>query len=300
MHPSVAVLILNWRGYADTARCLRSVLASDHPAVLPVVLDNASADGSFERLAAEFPGVAFVQTGANLGYGGGNNVGLRWALRAGADYAMVLNNDTQVPPECIGALVEAMEADPRIGQAGPKVMDATRGCIGCVGGAVHWPTAEPRQIGCLEQDRGQYREVADVEYVPGTAVMVRRAALEQVGPMDERYFLYFEDVAWSQAFRRAGWRTVAVPGAHLLHFESSTVGPESPMKLYYHVRNNLSFIGQWVAPGERRAVRRRFHVKLAGLAVRATLRRSLRQLRAIHAGYRDFHAGRMDRSERRF
>jgi GT2 family glycosyltransferase len=296
----VGVVILNWNGFDLTRRCVETVLASDHPGTIPVVVDNDSADGSFQRLREAFPDVAVLQSGANLGYAGGNNVGIRRALADGAEFVFVINNDTEVPPDCVGILVEEMRRDPRIGLAGPRVIDAIQDCIGAVGGTIHWPTAEPRQIGCMEADRGQYRDVADVEFVPGTAVMARREALEQVGEMPERYFMYFEDVAWSLAFRRAGWRTVAVPRAHLLHFESSSAGRHSPLKTYFQVRNNLAFVDEWVPAGERRAVGLRFRLKLAKLAAKAVLARSAPQLRAIIAGYRDHAAGRMDNPGRRF
>lgn len=288
----VAVIVLNWNGFDDTARCVRSVLRSGYPGVVPVVVDNASPDGSGERLAAAFPGVEVLRAERNLGYAGGNNLGLRRALELGAEYLFVVNNDTEVPPDCIGALVEAMESDPRIGQAGPKVHDATTGRIGCVGGEIRWADAEPRQIGCGEPDAGQYTAVAEVGYVPGTAVMVGRAALEQAGPMPEQYFLYFEDTAWSLRFRAAGWKTVVVPGASITHWESSSTGKDSPMKLYYYVRNNLYFIRDYVPPDGRAGVYARFGYKLLKMAARRALRREAGHLRALRLGFHDFRRGR--------
>jgi GT2 family glycosyltransferase len=300
MTSRVGVVVLNWNAYEDTRRCLRTVLASEYPDVVTVVVDNASTDGSWERLRAELPGLEMIRAERNLGYAGGNNLGIRRALERGAEFVYVINNDTEVPPDSIGRLVEAMAADSRIGQVGPLVHDATCNRIGAVGGRVHWPSAEPRQIGHGEEDHGQYGEVADVEFVPGTAVLVRAAALEEVGLIPEHYFIYFEDVDWSLRFRAAGWRTVAEPAARILHYESSTMGRASPIKLYYQVRNNLRFLGDWVPEAGRRATAARYHLKLAKVAARSALRGSFAHLRAIAAGYADFRAGRLGKTEQTF
>lgn len=291
MSAPVAVIILNWQGFDDTVRCVRSVLRAEHAPVIPVIVDNASPDGSYERLAAAFPELEVIRSEANLGYAGGNNLGLRRAAELGAEYFFVVNNDTEVDPRCIGTLVELMESDPRIGQAGPLVHDRTTGRIGCLGGEIRWANAEPRQIGYGEHDRGQYTAAAEVDYVPGTAVLVRRAALEEVGPMPEQYFLYFEDTAWSLRFQAAGWKTVVTPAASIDHWESSSTGPDSPMKLYYYVRNNLQFIQDSVAPAQRRGVYARFAYKLLKMGVRRALRRQRHHLRAMGLGLRDFRQG---------
>jgi len=300
MDKRVGVVILNWNGYRDTERCLRTVLESEYAGTVPVVVDNASADGSYERLRDEFPDVRMIRSPVNLGYGGGNNLGIRWALEQGMEYVYVINNDTEVPADSIGTLVAVMESDGRIGQVGPKVDDATCDRIGAVGGEIHWPTAEPRQIGHGEEDCGQYSTLLDVEFVPGTAVLVRRAALEEVGLIPDHYFMYFEDVDWSLRFRRAGWRTVVTPEASILHYESSTVGQHAPMKTYYQVRNNLYFVDEWVGREKQRAVSARLHFKLAKWIVKTAARGSTPHLRAIATGYRDYRAKRVGQTERRF
>lgn len=290
MGERVGAVVLNWRHSQDTVRCVESLLEGDYPDLFPVIVDNDSGDGSEERLRAAFPGVPFVQTGANLGYAGGNNRGIERALADGAEYVLVLNNDTRVERDCVARLVDTLKADGTIAQVGPKVMDAERGTIGAVGGEIRWAVAEPRQIGHPEVDRGQYSRIADVDYVPGTAVLVRGAAIKQVGLLPEEYFLYFEDVVWSLRFRRHGWRTVADPGAVVHHWESTSTGPDSPLKRYYMVRNNLYFADEWSPPSTATAVRRRLHWKLARWALRTALDGRARQVRAMYRGYIDYRA----------
>jgi GT2 family glycosyltransferase len=297
-HAPVAVVVLNWNGYDDTARCLRTLRTTAYPNAFTVLVDNASTDGSWERLSAEFPDVLKLRAPDNLGYAGGNNLGIRRGLELGAEYVYVINNDTEVPADSIGILVAVMEADPSIGQVTPKVHDATTGRLGCVGGEIDWRLAEPRHIGGGEEDRGQFDGIADVGYAPGTAVMVRRAALEAVGLIPEQYFIYFEDTVWSLRFQRAGWRTVAMPAASILHHESATMGQNSPRKLYYLIRNNTDFLREWVGAEGESATWRRFRWKLAKLVTRNLLAGGRAQARAIVAGYHDGRAGALGRATR--
>ncbi len=297
MTRSVGVVILNWQSYPDTARCVRTVLASSHPGTFPVVVDNASADDSWARLRAEFPEVEAIRAESNLGYAGGNNLGIRRALERGADYVYVINNDTEVPPDSVGMLVAALESDPGIGLVGPRVEDAVAPRGTSFGGEIRWRLAEARHIPG-DADAAALAGLREVDYVPGTAVMARRRAIEEAGLLPEHYFLYFEDVSWSLRVRRAGWRTVVAPAASILHYESSTVGRDSPRKMYYYVRNNLSFLDEWVPAAERAAVRARLGWKLAKLAARTLARGKAGQVRAMVHGYRDYRAGVMWKTER--
>jgi GT2 family glycosyltransferase len=294
--PPVGVVILNWKRAADTIRCVESVLESDYPAAVPIVVDNASADESVERIRAAHPAVEILRSETNRGYAGGNNLGIRRALELGAEHVLVLNNDTRLAPDCIGRLVRRLEAEPRAAQVGPKVLDVTLGSIGSVGGRIHWEAAEPRQIGHAEPDRGQHDRVAEVDFVPGTAVLVRSAAIRQVGLLPEEYFLYFEDVAWSLRFQAQGWKTLVDPGAVVEHWESSSTGRSSPLKTYYLVRNNLAFLRDWAPPGRRVASALGYRIKLAKLLAKFALQGAFPHLRALFLGYVDHRRGRMGRA----
>jgi len=121
MTPLVFIIVLNWNGKDDTLECLGSLQQLDYPNFETVVVDNGSTDGSEDVIRSAFPSVNFIQTGRNLGYAGGNNVGIKHALSHGADYVWLLNNDTTVDPNALTALVETAQADPKIAVVGSKI-----------------------------------------------------------------------------------------------------------------------------------------------------------------------------------
>lgn len=242
--PLVAVVILNWNGIEDTIRCLESVLDSSHPRLLPIVVDNGSTDGSADRLTGlEIPFVLLTNR-VNLGYAEGNNVGIRRAISAGADYVLLLNNDTRIDRSAIAALVETAEADPRIGVLGPRIYfwDSPE-LIWFDGGEVDPSTVEPRHHGLRETDSARPTGTRDVGYVSGCALMARVEMLKKVGLLDRDYFLVFEETDLCARAEDAGYRAVVVPAAKVWHRVSVSFGGEdSPTYLYYFHRNNLLFV----------------------------------------------------------
>jgi GT2 family glycosyltransferase len=288
--PLVVAAVLNWKRPADTLRCVRSLLASGYPRMVPLVVDNASADGSCEEISAALPAVELIRNPRNLGYAGGNNVAVRRALEMGATYVFVVNNDAVVTPGSVGRLVDTLEKRPEAAQVVAMVRAASTGRVESVGGAIRWITAEPRllQHGALAPG---FDGVREVDFAPGVAVLCRAAAIREVGPMEEEYFLYFEDVDWSLRFRRAGWSVLAEPAASVIHRESSSSAPDAPMKLYYYIRNNLRFIDLHAAPAQKRRVRARFAAKVARMSARRLLRLQRSHLRAIWLGWRDYRRG---------
>ena len=198
MNPLVYVVVLNWNGWRDTVRCLASLRASDYPNLHVVVIDNGSTDGSPEHLAPLL-GAAWgelVQAHRNLGFTGGANLGLRLALERGADYAFLLNNDATVAPDCITTLVEAAEPRPEVGFVGPKIVWAEEpDRFWSAGMSITWhrTTIESHRNA---PDDGRFDGCRVVQGLSGCALLVRRAVLERVGLLDERYFAYYEDLDW--------------------------------------------------------------------------------------------------------
>ncbi|MDW8214637.1 MAG: glycosyltransferase family 2 protein [Roseiflexaceae bacterium] len=215
--PRVLIIILCYNGIADTLACLESLRNVEYPSFDILVLDNASGDGTPEAVRAQFPHVTVIENGANLGFAAGNNVGLRYALRHGYDYALLLNNDTEVAPDFLTHLIELAESDPQIGAVGPTITYYERpDLIWSAGGMIDWK----RGVAVMrtnEVDRGQYREPTDVDFVTGCALLVRRAALERAGLLDERFFMYFEETEWCVRIRRAGFRILHIPQSRVLH-----------------------------------------------------------------------------------
>jgi len=243
--PSVAVIVLNWNGTDDTVECLHSLMRVDYPHWEIVVVDNGSRQSPRARIAAEFPSVTYVETAQNLGYAGGNNVGIRHALASGHDYVFVLNNDTIVEPDFLAQAVAVAEADPSIGVVGIKVLAWDQpGRVWVAYGRITYRQSLVRLVGYYGRDDGTYDEQRDVEWIPGTAMLFPRRALERVGIFDEAFFAYHEDVDWCTRAREQGFRVVFTPRArihHKGHRSSGGKGYVTPRQ-YLAGRNMVLFV----------------------------------------------------------
>lgn len=248
--PSVAIIVLNWNGLVDTRACLHSLLKIDYFAAHIVVVDNGSSDDSVVRIRAEFPAVTLIETGVNLGYAGGNNVGIRHALAQGFDYILLLNNDTEVAPDFLDVLVAYCETHPEVGAVGPKIyLYDYPDRLWSAGGVIEWRQgARTHMRGLQEVDRGQFDTAAQVDFLPGCAVLVRSEILPRVGLIDERFGMYYEETEWCVRMARAGVTLVYVPEAHLWHKVQVDRQNWSPQITYYMVRNRLLFLRLTRAP----------------------------------------------------
>jgi GT2 family glycosyltransferase len=241
--PRVLVIVLDWNGASDTLACLTSLATVDYPTFDVLVVDNGSRQSVAPAVRARFPAVRCIELPTNLGYAGGNNVGLRHALADGYDYAYVLNNDTVVEP---GALRAAIAAARRTDAAvvGGKVValdDPSR--LWMTYGRVDYRQSLVALEGWGEPDRGQYDATRDVEWVPGCALLFSSRALADVGLFDERFFAYHEDVDWCTRARKRGWRVVFEPAAVVRHRGNATLGGAvyvSPRK-YLSARSTILY-----------------------------------------------------------
>ena len=284
---TVAAVVLSWNGREDTLACLRSLLDEE---VEAIVVDNASTDGSAEAVAREFPDVELIRNSENLGYAGGMNTGIRRALERGADHVLVLNNDVELEPGAVRALVA--EAD-GAGAVCPLITFASDPEIVWYAGAPFDPrrgyNGRHRGFG---RPAGQFTDVAETDRACGAAMLIPRAALEQVGLFDEDLFAYAEDTDWSLRARKAGFPVRVVPGARVRHKVSATTGGEgSETALYYGVRNTLTVCERHAPLGRLGTWCRRAVILLAH-AAQALLARRPSRLRAVLAGWRDFSARR--------
>jgi GT2 family glycosyltransferase len=248
MVPRVTIIVLNWNGLADTLACLESLsrldCADQVGAYEVMVVDNGSTDGSPAAIRERFPGVTLIENGRNLGFTGGNNVGLRRALERGSDYALLLNNDTEVTPDFLRLLVEAAEADPRVGIAGPTIYyyDQPK-TIWSAGGGIDWRRGRTWMLGLNERDIGEFgQEPQEVDFVTGCAMLVKRAVLERVGLLDDRFFAYYEEAEWCVRAQRAGFKIIHLPRAHIWHKISPLARADVPQVHYYMTRNRLLFL----------------------------------------------------------
>lgn len=240
----LAVVVLNWNGLAHTRALLPTLLACRMPdgwSLEAMVVDNGSTDGSVEAFRAEFPAVTVVALPENRRFAGGNNEGLRRALADGADAVALLNNDTLADPGLFERLLLALDQDPAAGAAAPLIYyGAPSGRIWYAGARVSTALGLASHRGLRARDQGQYRAVEETGYLTGCCLLAWRAVWEKVGLLDERYFIYAEDVDWCLRARRGGYRLLFVPTARLWHKVSASSGAASPWKIYQRLRANLT------------------------------------------------------------
>jgi len=242
--PLVYVVVLNWNNAVDTIECLQSLENSDYQPFVPLVIDNGSTNGSVELIRDKFPTISIVELEKNLGYAAGNNVGIQHALDSGADYVMVLNNDTLVEPTMLGELVKCAEFDSKIGMIGPKMYCyEPEDTIFAIGSFINWSKGETTNRGLFQpaSDFAHFQGPEQVDFIAGCGVLVSRKFIEQVGVLDPIYYLNFEDVDWGVRGWRQGFEIWFAPQAVMRHKVSATLGKASPANTYYMTRNALLF-----------------------------------------------------------
>lgn len=286
-------VILNWNGYDDTAECLRSlrqVNSGDHEVI---VVDNGSIDGSPDLLQPEFPEVTLLRNEKNRGFADGSNVGIRCAMSRGASRVLLLNNDTVVAPNFLGLLIEEMEKDATIAAAGPAILHyEAPDLVWCAGATVDEATGESVSLFSGATTSSLAMETYECDYVSGCAILMSSRAIESVGYLDPRFFIYYEETDWCTRARRAGLRTVCVPEARVWHKIAVTSGRESPRVRYLMTRNRLLYV--WKnARAQMRPARLTFALTGAlRCAVTLAVRRRMPETRATLWGVLDFARGR--------
>jgi GT2 family glycosyltransferase len=295
VHPHVAVIILAHGGRKDTLDCLASVARANGGGLRVIVVDNGSRDGTAEAVSASFPDAHVMRQECNLGFAGGNNVGIQEALALGADYVFLLNNDTTIATDAITRCVEAAQRHPDAGALCPLIHFAEPPELIWYAGAVFDPRRahSGRMIGYRERDSGQFTGTRETDRATGAAVLIPRQALETVGLLDAGLFFLYEDVDWSLRARRAGHRIYLVPDAKVWHRVSATAGGEhSPLIAYYDTRNHITVCRRHAPLRGPSELRRELGILAVHLAGTRRTRQRLRYLQAVLRGWRDARAGR--------
>jgi len=241
----VGVIVLNWNNPDETICCLSALLESfDFHQIY--VVDNGSIDDSTTRIKDLFPNVILIETGNNLGYAGGNNVGIKSALQAGVDYFFIVNNDVIVHHESIDKLLAIIQADSSTGIVTPLIIGVDEPeIVWSLGGKINPTDGSISRLFAGEPlDRFRHQAPFDVDVAQGAAMLVTRSVIESIGLMDEEYFLYFEEADWCVKANKAGFAIKAVPEATVTHKVSASLGITSPVIEYYMTRNQLRFILQ--------------------------------------------------------
>jgi hypothetical protein len=233
--PRVTIIILNWNGISDTLECLESVSELYYPEVKVIVVDNGSTDDSPSCIRLRYPSVTLIEAGKNLGFTGGNNLGMKKALEIGTDYLWLLNNDTVLERDTLKKLVDVVQRSPEIWLASPIIFfhDAPDQ-VQFSGSYIDW---KKKRIVKLEDAESFPGNGADVS-LWGTALLIKRAAVERVGYLNDKYFAYHEDEDYCMRVARAGYRSVVVPDARIFHKNSRSTGSnDAPMQVFLRSRN---------------------------------------------------------------
>jgi GT2 family glycosyltransferase len=240
--PLVGIIVSSRKNPDDTIATVASLRRMTYDRYRVMVVDNGSGDDSVERIRAAYPNLAIVKNANNLGFAAGNNVGIERLLDAGCDYVLLLNDDAEVAEDTLERLVAVAESDPHIGFVGPTIcyFDQPR-TIWSAGGMVS-PNGQPSHLDDLTEIGAPGQPPRDVDYVTGCAILARRELLDRIGPMDGRFFLYFEETEWCARARQAGYRVVHVPDAVMWHKLTPTARVFSRNYLYLMTRNRLLFL----------------------------------------------------------
>lgn len=240
MLKKVYVIVLNWNGKEDTVECLESLRSTEYDNYQVVLVDNGSEDDSVKTVKENFPEVEIVETGKNLGFAGGNNVGINYAIEKGAEYVFLINNDTTVNSKYLEKLVEVAESNPQIGLAGSKIFyQQEPDTIWFAGGKINWLKNKGEHIGLNQKDSPEYNKTKEVDYLTGCALLIKKEVIEKIGVLAEDYFLYYEDTDYSLRAKNAGYKIIYVPESVIYHKVSRSTKPGSAKYIYYHTRNGL-------------------------------------------------------------
>jgi len=239
--PLISIITLNYNQIKVTCEFIESTKKLTYKNYEIILIDNASKENPTELITSQYPHVKLIVNDQNLGFTGGNNVGIRAAK---GDYYFVVNNDTEVTEDLFERLLEPFNADSTIGVVCPKIRYFHNPTVLQYAGFTEINPVTGRNIGIgdKEEDLGQHDVGGYTAYAHGAAMLLRRDVVEKAGSLADIFFIYYEELDWSARIRRAGYTIYYQPKALIYHKESITMGKESPIKAYYHNRNRILFM----------------------------------------------------------
>ena len=241
---NLSFITVNYNGLNDTCALIESIPFNENMEV--IVVDNASEKDEASIIQARYPQVKTICSNKNLGFAGGNNLGIKAAK---GKYLFLINNDTVFKDFDVQALIDLLESSPNIGIVCPKIRFAWDN--NPIQFAGYTPlskiTVRNQSIGFGKEDNGQYDTPHPTPYAHGAAMLIKREAIEKVGQMPECFFLYYEEIDWSMMFTRAGYEIWYEPACTIYHKESQSTGQNSPLRTYYITRNRLLLVKRnWI------------------------------------------------------
>jgi len=256
-----AVVLVHFKGTNETVACVKSLIRTDnkYQSFSIIIVINPS-DEDHENLLRiihrTYPQIIIIENKINTGFAAGNNIGIRKALEIGSNLIVLLNSDTEVSDNFISSLSAFGKSDKSIGLASPKIYfakgyeyhkdrynDKERGrVIWYGGGIIDWNNVYASHRGVDEVDIGQYDQLLETDFATGCCFLIKKEVIEKVGILDEKYFLYYEDIDYSMRVKKAGFRVMYYPKNYIWHKNASSSGkPGSNTHIYYQTRNRLYF-----------------------------------------------------------
>jgi GT2 family glycosyltransferase len=257
----ISVVTVNFNQPQVTCELLESIQPAKDVEV--IVVDNGSEADHTAEWRTKYPGVKFIRSESNLGFAGGNNLGIK---QAKGEYLFLANNDTEFTQGLVSTLSSVLDSHPQVGMVSPKIKYFhNKNLIQYAGyTALNYYTCRNSCIGLREEDKGQYDNyTGPTAYCHGAAMMVRREVIAKAGLMNENFFLYYEELDWGEHIKRAGYQAWVCTGALIYHKESASVGKKSRLKEYFMNRNRILFMRR-NAPVFKKAV---FYVYFLALVV---------------------------------
>ena len=258
-HMKVAIVVLSWNSKKYIGKCLNSLKKIEAPRIEIILVDGGSTDGSPKYLQANYSEFKLIETNKNLGYAGGNNVGLKYALGQNADFVWVVNPDIVVDQDSLKEALKVMTKDDKIAVVGSKVYFSpgfefhknryTKKNLGKViwyaGGENDWKNIFAVHYGMNEVDNGQNNKEKEVDFATGSSMLIRCDVLRQIGLLDDKYFLYYEENDLCQRIKKVGYKIMYAPKSVVWHMVGQATGVGSSLADYYIARNRLLFGIRW-------------------------------------------------------
>ncbi len=294
----LSIITINYNGLKDTCELIDSIPFSNDTEV--IVVDNASKEDETTIIAEQYPQIKIIRSSQNLGFAGGNNLGIK---KANGKYILLINNDTYFKDFNIDSLIERLESSNKIGIVCPKLRFAWgNNPIQFAGYTPISPiTVRNQAIGFNKEDHGQFETAHPTPYAHGAAMLIKREAIDKVGLMPECFFLYYEELDWSMMFTRTGYEIWYDPACTVYHKESQTTGQNSPLRTYYITRNRLLLVKRNYK-GINKYLSYIYLIGIVGLRdiLKYTFTRQFDLLNAVLQGILDFKSSKFSRLNSKF
>lgn len=298
--PLLTIILVNWNRSQDTLNCIQSIYASTYPNYCIVVVDNGSCDDSLLHLRQHKSRFVLLEAGDNMGFTGGNNLGIRYALNHNAAYVLLLNNDTFVAPDALEKMMRVAESDKCIGIVTPKILfHPKRHIIWSAGTDYNSRYMIGHLSGYNLEDVGQLDHERALVWATGCAMLIQRKVITEVGLLCDDYFAVGEDMDYSLRVTKAGYWIRYEPSAVIWHKESASAGGhDAPQYVYYQMRNYFLVHERWAKNLKQLIMSRGFVLLYAGKRLlRLAIQGKWRSLLGILYGIRDAFIGRRGRRE---